>query len=108
MLDGSRRVKWEANENMVIKAVETGDGIHSHLYIWEGSYNPESFEFDESGNWICDPKRGKTKTYSRFVFNTRLDGKKTTQDTQSNIKNTKNTGITELTANISQVNAISI
>ena len=75
MLDGSRRVKWEANENMVIKAVETGDGIHSHLYIWEGSYNPESFEFDESGNWICDPKRGKTKTYSRFVFNTRLDGK---------------------------------
>ena len=75
ILDGSRRIKWEANKDTVVKAVETGDGIHSHLYIWEGSYNPERFQFDDSGNWICNPKRGKTKTYTRFSFNTRLDEK---------------------------------
>ena len=75
ILNGSRKIKWEASKNKVVKAVETKDGIHSNLYIWEGSYNPESFKFDEWGNWICNPKRGKTKTYSRFGFNTRLDGK---------------------------------
>ena len=75
MLVGSSKVKWEANKDMVVKAVETFYGIHSHLYVWEGSYNPELFQFDDSGNWICDPKRGKTKTYSRFSFNARLDGK---------------------------------
>jgi len=77
IFDGSRRIKWEANKNMVVKAVETGDRIHSHLYIWEGSYNLKQLNFDEWGNWKCDPKRGKTKTYSRFIFNTRLDGKET-------------------------------
>ena len=60
---------------IVVKAVETRDKIHSHLYIWEGSFNPELFEFTEWGAWICSPKRGKTKTYSHFIFNTRLDGK---------------------------------
>ena len=75
ILNGSGKIKWEASKNKVVKAVETKDGIHSNLYIWEGSYNPESFKFDEWGNWICNPKRGKTKTYSRFGFNTRLDGK---------------------------------
>ena len=75
ILDGNSRVKWEANKDTVIKAYESGDGIHSDLYIWEGSYNPEQFQFDDYGGWICDPKRGKTKTYSKFHFNTRLDGK---------------------------------
>ena len=75
ILNGGRKIKWEASKNKVVKAVETEDGIHSNLYIWEGSYNPESFKFDEWGNWKCNPKRGKTKTYSRFGFNTRLDGK---------------------------------
>ena len=72
---GYERFKWEANKDTVIKAYESGDGIHSTLYIWEGSYNPELFQFDDSGDLICDPKRGKTKTYTRFHFNTRLDGK---------------------------------
>ena len=75
IINGSGKIKWEASKNKVVKAVESNDGIHSNLYVWEGSYNPESFKFDEWGNWICDPKRGKTKTYSRFGFNTRLDGK---------------------------------
>ena len=76
ILDGNSRVKWEANKDTIIKAYESGDGIHSTLYIWEGSYNPELLQFSDSGDWmICDPKRGKTKTYSRFHFNTRLDGK---------------------------------
>jgi len=72
-----KRTKWEATENMIVKAVESSDRIHSHLYIWEGSYNLKQFDFDEWGNLRCDPKRGKTKTYSRFIFNTRLDGKET-------------------------------
>ena len=72
-----KRTKWEATENIIVKAVESSDRIHSHLYIWEGSYNLKQFDFDEWGNLRCDPKRGKTKTYSRFIFNTRLDGKET-------------------------------
>ena len=74
MLDGSRRVKWEANKNIVVRAVESSDGIHSHLYVWEGSYDPQQFKLNEWGEWTCKPSRGKTKTYSRFTFNTRQDG----------------------------------
>ena len=72
-----KRTKWEATENIIVKAVESSDRIHSHLYIWEGSYNLKQFEFDEWGNLRCDPKRGKTTTFSWVGFNTRLDGKET-------------------------------
>ena len=72
-----KRTKWEATENIIVKAVESSDRIHSHLYIWEGSYNLKQFEFDEWGNLTCDPKRGKTTTFSWVGFNTRLDGKET-------------------------------
>ena len=71
---GSNRVKWEANKNIVVRAVESSDGIHSHLYVWEGSYDPQQFKLNEWGDWTCKPSRGKTKTYSRFIFNTRQDG----------------------------------
>ena len=71
---GSGRVKWEANKNIVVRAVESSDGIHSHLYVWEGSYDPQQFKLNEWGEWACKPSRGKTKTYSRFIYNTRQDG----------------------------------
>ena len=48
IINGSGKIKWEASKNKVVKAVESNDGIHSNLYVWEGTYNPESFKFDDS------------------------------------------------------------